>query len=106
MAVKRRFTTVKSKLLKLQVSTMLSHEPALAEQAKTWQFLELWVDPVLFPPKILMLVGDRDGSCRIFNPGLNYKLVVILPSYEAARDWLLEDEYERVQGQLLSDDVA
>ncbi len=82
---------------------MLSHEPVLAGQAKTWQFLELWVDPVLFPPKILMLIGDQDGSCRIFNPGLNYKLVITLASYEAARDWLLEDEYERVQGQLLSD---
>ena len=28
---------------------MLSHELALAEQAKTWKFLELWVDPVVFP---------------------------------------------------------
>jgi hypothetical protein len=39
-----------------------------AAQAKTWKFLELWVDPVLFPPKVLMLIGDADGSCRIFNP--------------------------------------
>jgi hypothetical protein len=33
---------------------MLSHAPALAEQAKTWTFLELWIDPILFPPKILL----------------------------------------------------
>jgi hypothetical protein len=84
---------------------MTSHQVALAEQAKTWKFLELWVDPILFPPKILMLIGDQDGSCRIFSPGANYKLVVTHSNYEAAREWLLEDEYERVQGQLLSEEV-
>jgi|GEM_PF-2526021 len=31
----------------------------------TWKFLELWVDPVLFPPKILMLVSDENGACQI-----------------------------------------
>ena len=45
---------------------MQSRALALAEQAKTWKFLALWVDPVLFPPQILMLVGDQDGTCRIF----------------------------------------
>jgi len=84
---------------------MLSHELALAEQTKTWKFLELWVDPVLFPPKILMLISDQGGSCHIFSPGADYKLVVTHPNYEAAREWLLEDEYERVQGQLLAEDV-
>jgi hypothetical protein len=84
---------------------MLCHEPVLVEQAETWKFLELWVDPVLFPPKVLMLIGDRDGTCRIFNPGADYKLVVSHSSYEAAKEWLLEDEYERVQGQLLAEEV-
>ena len=84
---------------------MLSHAPALAEQAKTWKMLELWVDSVLFPPKILMLVSDRDGSCRIFNPAAEYKLVVTHSTYQAAQDWLLEDEYERVQGQLLAEEI-
>ena len=83
---------------------MLSHELALAEQAKNWKFLELWVDPVLFPPKILMLIGDQDGTCRIFNPG-DYKLVVAHSDYQAAQEWLLEDEYERVQGQLLAEEI-
>ena len=81
---------------------MLSREPALAKQAETWKFLELWMDPVLFPPKILMLIGDQDGTCRIFSPSADYKLVVTHASYEAAKEWLLEDEYERVQGQLLA----
>lgn len=84
---------------------MLSQEPNLAKRAKTWKFLELWVDPVIFPPKILMVVGDRDGTCYIFNPSSNYKLLVAHPSYRAAQEWLLEDEYERVKGQLLAEDV-
>jgi hypothetical protein len=84
---------------------MLSHEPALAKQAETWKFLELWIDPVLFPPKVLMLIGDWDGSCQIFNPASNYKLVVSHSNYQEAQEWLLEDEYERVQGKLLSEEV-
>ena len=84
---------------------MLSHEPTLAEQAKNWKFLELWVDPVLFPPKILVVVGDQDGTCRIFNPGFNYRLVVTHPNYQAAQEWILEDEYERDKGQLLAEEV-
>jgi hypothetical protein len=84
---------------------MLSHAPALAEQANVWKFLELWVDPVLFPPRILLLVGDKDGSCRIFNPAADYKLIVSHSNYQSAQDWLLEDEYERVKGQLLAEEI-
>ncbi|MDG2991494.1 hypothetical protein L3556_11215 [Candidatus Synechococcus calcipolaris G9] len=84
---------------------MQFHAPVLEEQAKLWKYLELWVDPVLFPPKILMLVGDQDGTCRIFNPASDYKLVVTHPSYENAQAWLLEDEYERVKGPLLAEEV-
>jgi hypothetical protein len=105
MGAKPFFTTVRSKLQKQQVSIMQSHAPALAEQAKTWKFLELWVEPVLFPPKILMLVGNQDGTCHIFNPASEYKLVVTHSNYEAAQEWLLQDEYERVKGQLLADEV-
>ena len=84
---------------------MQSHAPALVEQAKTWKFLELWVDPIIFPPKVLMLVGDRDGTCRILNPASDYKLVSNHSSYQNAQEWLLEDEYERVNGQLLSEEI-
>ncbi|MBW4527291.1 MAG: hypothetical protein KME18_19250 [Phormidium tanganyikae FI6-MK23] len=75
------------------------------EQAKNWKFLELWVDPIIFPPKALMLGGDRDGTCRIFDPALEYKLIVVHSTYEAAQEWLLEDEYERANGQLLPEKI-
>jgi len=52
-----------------------------------------------------MLVGDQDGTCRIFNPASGYKLVVTHSSYQSAQDWLLEDEYERVKGSLLAEEV-
>jgi hypothetical protein len=52
-----------------------------------------------------MLVSDADGSCRIFNPAADYQLVVAHPDYEAAQDWLLEDEYDRVQGPLLAEEI-
>ena len=84
---------------------MQSHAPVLAERAKTWKFLELWVDPVLFPPKILMLMSDQDGTCHVLNPASDYKLVATHPNYQAAQEWLLEDEYERVKGQLLAEEV-
>jgi hypothetical protein len=84
---------------------MLSSESIFAELAKTWHFLELWVDPLLFPPKVSMVIGNEDGSCRIFNPAADYKLVVAHSTYQSAQDWLLEDEYERIQGQLLAEDA-
>ncbi len=54
-----------------------------------------------FRPQIF----DKNGSCRIFNPASGYKLIVTHPNYEAAQDWLLEDEYERVKGKVLAEDV-
>lgn len=52
-----------------------------------------------------MLVGAQDGTCRIFHPASDYKLVVTHSSYQAAQEWLLEDEYERVKEQLLAEEV-
>lgn len=60
---------------------------------------------MLFPPKILMVVGDRDGTCRIFNPSSGYKLVMLHQNYQTAQEWLVEDEYERVEGKLLTEEV-
>ncbi len=53
-----------------------------------------------------MLVADQDGTCRIFNLASDCKLVVIHSSYEAAQEWLLEDEDERVKGQLLAEEIV
>jgi hypothetical protein len=47
-----------------------------------------------------MLLGDDRGNYCIFDPAENYKIVFASSSYEEARLWLLEDEYERVEGKL------
>ncbi|UZQ53225.1 hypothetical protein OOK60_11985 [Trichothermofontia sichuanensis B231] len=85
---------------------MQSHVPAFAEQASYWKFFELWADPVFFPPKMLMLVSDQEGTCRILNLAAGYKLVMTHANYQAAQAWLVEDEYERVEGQLLVAEVV
>jgi len=84
---------------------MQSLVPVLEKQAKTWKFIELWVDPIPFPPKILMLVVAHDGGCNVFNPTSDYKLVVSHLNYQAAQEWFLEDEYERVKGKLLAEEI-
>lgn len=79
--------------------------PALENLTKNWKFIELWVDPIPFPPKVLMLVVDHDGKCNVFNPAADYKLVVSHLNYQAAQEWFLEDEYERVKGKLLAEEI-
>jgi hypothetical protein len=81
---------------------MLSPGKDLATQAHNWQFVELWIDPIVFPPQILLLVGDQHGYCSIYNPASNYGNVFSSSSYEEAHDWLLEDEYERFERRLMA----
>jgi hypothetical protein len=42
---------------------------------------------------------------RLLRKEADYKLVVAHPNYQAAQDWLLEDEYERVKGKLLAEEI-
>lgn len=55
---------------------------------------------MLFPPYILLLLGDPAGSCRVYDPAANYKVVFSCRTYDDAQTWLLEDEYEPVEGRL------
>jgi hypothetical protein len=77
---------------------MLSPEKDRDTQVHNWQFIELWIDPIVFPPQVL--VGDLQGACTIYNPASNYNTVFSSPNYEEAHDWLLEDEYERFEKRL------
>lgn len=64
-----------------------------------WEFAEIWVDPWLSPPYILMLVKEQSGKFSIQNPAQSYKTIFTCDTYEEAQMWLLEDEYERVTGR-------
>ena len=70
-----------------------------------WSFLEAWVDSLQSPPYVLLLLGDRDGNCRILDPKEGYNIIKSCENYNDAQLWLLEDEYEPLEGRLTSDEV-
>jgi hypothetical protein len=70
-----------------------------------WDFLEVWVDPMQSPPYVLLLLGNLNQGCFIFDPSEHYGLIKTFQDYEAAQLWLLEDEYEPVEGRLSSSEI-
>ncbi|MBD2542560.1 hypothetical protein [Planktothricoides raciborskii] len=74
----------------------LENRTSLIDQ---WEFAEIWVDPWLSPPYILMLVKEQSGKFSIQNPAQNYQSIFTSDTYEESLMWLLEDEYERVTGR-------
>lgn len=81
-----------------RIDTMSS--PALDPARGDWNFVEVWIDPLLSPPYLLLLLGDSSGSCRVHDPAEGYKLVFSSTTYDEAQTWLLEDEYEPIEGRL------
>jgi hypothetical protein len=82
---------------------MLFLVPNLADN---WSFTELWIDPTASPPYVLILLADEVGNCAIYDPSPSYQVIFSSTNYQEARLWLLEDEYERVEGQLKMEAVA
>lgn len=79
--------------------------PALDPVKSNWHFLEVWVDPMQSPPYVLLLLGDKLGSCYIVDPTEQYKLINRCDTYNEAQLWLLEDEYEPLEGRLSAAEV-
>ena len=73
---------------------------ALDPAKSNWSFAEVWIDPMLSPPYILLLLGEPSGGCRVYDPAEGYKVVFTSASYDEAQTWLLEDEYEPIEGRL------
>lgn len=86
-----------------KIDTMSSS--ALDLVKSEWNFVEVWIDPMLSPPYILLLLGDPAGSCRVHDPAENYKVVFSSATYDEAQTWLLEDEYEPVEGRLAASEL-
>ena len=81
----------------------MSHEaPNLLND--TWECLEAWVDPTGDRPYILVLLQTGSGLWQIKDPAENYRVLFSTHSYEEAKLWLLEDEYECVEGRLVKED--
>lgn len=86
---------------KIDTMSSLALDPVKSE----WNFVEVWIDPMLSPPYILLLLGDPAGSCRVHDPAENYKVVFSSATYDEAQTWLLEDEYEPVEGRLAASEL-
>ncbi len=69
-------------------------------------FMEVWVDPMQSPPYLLMLLSDESGRCQILDPAEQYKLIKRCESYDQAQLWLLEDEYEPLEGRLSESELS
>jgi hypothetical protein len=52
-----------------------------------------------------MLVGGQQGNCCIYDATANYKPLFESPNYDEAHSWLVEDDYERVDGRLLAEEI-
>jgi hypothetical protein len=86
--------------------TDITSSPVLDPVKSHWSFMEVWVDPMLSPPYLLLLLGDSAGSCHVYDPAENYKVVFSSETYDEAQNWLLEDEYEPVEGRLSASDLS
>ena len=66
------------------------------------QWYEVWADESLATPYILLVMPDERmaGGVIVLDPREGLKVVHAAPSYENAKDWLLEDEYTRVEGRM------
>lgn len=79
--------------------------PALDLAKTDWDFIEVWIDSLLSPPYLLLLMGERSGSCRVHDPSDGYKVVFSTTTYDEAQTWLLENEYEPVEGRLAASEL-
>lgn len=65
--------------------------PALDPVRDNWHFAEAWIDPMLSPPDILLLLSNPAGHCYVYDPAEGYKVIFTSSTYEEAQNWLLED---------------
>ncbi|MBE9057526.1 hypothetical protein [Sphaerospermopsis sp. LEGE 08334] len=76
------------------------------EIKNNWELTEVWIDSMLSPPYILLLLCDKEGNCQVYDPKQGNKVVFSSNNYEAAKLWLLEDEYEPFEGRLLAAELV
>jgi hypothetical protein len=68
-------------------------------QVSDWKFVETWIDPTSEIPYVLLLVADEAGEYKIYDPKENYTVVFASRSYDEAKVFLTEDEYEQIRGR-------
>ena len=61
---------------------------------------EVWVDEGLTPPYVLLLLARSNEKFEIYDP-IEKRTAFVAQTYEAAKEWLLEDEYTSVDGRMM-----
>jgi hypothetical protein len=87
-------------------TTNTTSSPAQDRVKNNWEFTEVWIDPMLSPPYILLLLCYSEDNCQVYDPAQGYKIVFSSNDYNAAKLWLLEDEYEPIAGRLLAAELV
>ena len=87
-------------------TTNSTSSPAQDRVKNNWEFTEVWIDPMLSPPYILLLLCDSEDNCQVYDPAQGYKVVFYSNDYNAAKLWLVEDEYEPIEGRLLAAELV
>lgn len=63
-------------------------------QVNSWKTIQIWIDKTAHIPYVLLLLENVAGQYKVCDPAENYSLVESFDSYNEAKKWLLEDEYE------------
>jgi hypothetical protein len=84
--------------------TNITLSPEENQAENSWQFSEVWIDPMLTPPYVLLLLADAENKCYVYDPAKNYQIIFSSNDYKTAKLWLLEDEYEPVEGRFRLDE--
>ncbi|AVH74049.1 hypothetical protein [Nostoc sp. 'Lobaria pulmonaria (5183) cyanobiont'] len=87
-------------------TTNTTSSPAQDRVKNNWEFTEVWIHPMLSPPYILLLLCNSEDNCQVYDPAQGYKVVFSSNDYNAAKLWLLEDEYEPIEGRLLAAELV
>ncbi|MEH2415813.1 hypothetical protein [Nostoc sp.] len=87
-------------------TTNTTSSPAQDRVKNNWEFTEVWIDPMLSPPYILLLLCESGDNCQVYDPAQGYKIVFSSNDYNGAKLWLLEDDYEPIEGRLLAAELV
>ena len=67
------------------------------------EWYEVWIDEAIDPPYVLIAIQSTEGMISVTDPKEAGKVVFEAEAYEAAKCWLLEDEYRLVAGRTIPD---
>jgi hypothetical protein len=69
------------------------------------KWFEVWADPSLLPPYILLILSDgwQESAFVVIDPQEDQRQIYAANDYEKVKMWLLEDEYELVPGRVFVD---